>query len=194
MRIEEITRALKAAVEGVVTDDVTHLPPVRIVPARESLNFTAEAELPCVVLQGPTVRANRHDYRKDEAEGDLNDHGVHEWELKRHRQIVDLAFRVRIFTKVLHGDEGAYTIVETLIDGSAALESLAVAHEDTGTTVTYSVEAGTEYRDDLTPNNSDLRHYEGEIVVEEVELRPEDADEIAYELVTHEEIVEKEDL
>ena len=183
MRIEEITRALKAAVEAVVTDDVTHLPIVRLCPNSETLNFTQEAELPCVALQGPRVRANRYDYRKDETEGAENGNGVHEWELKTHRQIVDLVFRVRIFARVLSSAEGALAIADDIVSGAAALESLVVAHED-GATVTYGTEVSTEFRDDLTPNDSDLKHYEGEIVVEEVELRPEDADATAWELKT----------
>lgn len=172
-KIVDTCRALRQELEaqtGITT---------RLAPAGVSLDFSKPASLPCLVLEGPSIQARGRDYRIDEEETDEspNEYGTKIYGLQRHRSRINLVFRARLFAdrQVTQLDN-----VEKEIEEAPDIGSLTVTHDSVD--YTYDVEIGEGWTGDLTPNMSDMKHSETEIVVGELEIRKDEYDEEVYEL------------
>ena len=67
-------------------------------------------------------------------------------------------------------------LVENVIQQTGVILDVTVG------TTKYPVSVPRELVDNLAPNFSDLAHHEGEIVVEQIEIRPDAADAQVHEL------------
>ena len=151
---------------------------VRIVPAKESVNFGEGAELPCVVLQGPTIRNDQFDGRIDEVVVGQNPEGQDLYGLKRWRQRVDIGFMIHLATNRMTTDAGGTRLLPLLVAASGAVHKITVGSED------YGVNMDVNFDEFPTPNLSNLQRWQSVVYVEGVELRPDDTDDTVVELVT----------
>lgn len=146
---------------------------VKVRPSAKAINTGDLPVIPCIVLQGPVVNPRRMNFRTEYEEAGTNMHGTKLRDVRRWRVETDLTFRMRLF----HGlFSSQLDLVENVIEQTGVVLDVTVGGQE------YPVSFPRELVDNLAPNFSDLAHHEGELVVEQIEIRPEAADEQVHEL------------
>lgn len=174
--VEDITRELVKDLKTALATEV------RVIPHTASVLFGEEAVRPTFSLHGPELRRTQRNYRVDSLEVGTGPEGNKLYDLRRHRSEMDLVYRLRLTVEKMAGTTGATQLMEKAIAAGPGLEHMTVDHGG-GDVRDYRVEVQEEFVPIPTSDRSNVKEFEGEIVVEGADLRIDTADGQAHELI-----------
>jgi len=131
-----------------------------------------------LTLEGPEIAMYKHNFRVDRVYKDTVA-GVDRYDLKNWRAEIDLVWRARIFAGTLLNAIGT---VEELLKASGTLTEVTITGLPGGDQVKPLI-IGRDFLPDTAPNLANIKEYAGEIRCEEIEVRPDNADETVFEVI-----------
>lgn len=161
--IRELTDNLLEQVEAHLGNEIR----ISLSPSAVALTSDTFAMLPSLVFQGPEITDSRMNYNVTREEV-LEIGGVKKYGQKRWRSLVTLKYRVRLIHDSLIK---SLSWVERISWMAGAITS--VSHGN----ATCAVEFDTDFDSDTVPNFSDLKHFESDVRIQDVPMRPDAFDQ-----------------
>ena len=165
--IKELVEVLIADIKSALGSGINVIPVVSV-----SGDINSYATTPTLVLEGPEIEHQEYSFTREYDEIDdiseVKKYGVKSW--WKH---IDIVFRVRFFFTSLMNE---LSLLEKINCLANTINGIVYMNEK------YDVNIDEDFRSDITPNFSDIKHSESLLRIENVRIRKDSYDEEAFEL------------